>query len=159
MSYTINYQYHVTQKFIERLPAKPVSCIKLRDQYKQITAEYGCSCRFKRTQNLYPSPVIHALRDNQDENHDITIPVSRTLSKTKQEVVYEELNSRTKVEELANKLVELKKQVRGIDKSVKKVEKELSNLFDASNVDSMEVEMGILIRQKSDNGYSWHIEI
>ena len=42
MEFTLNYQYHVTDKFIQKLPAKPVSCLKLREQYKQITAEYGC---------------------------------------------------------------------------------------------------------------------
>ena len=46
MSYTLNYQYNVTDKFIKRIPAKPVSCIKLREQYKMITAEYGCNCNF-----------------------------------------------------------------------------------------------------------------
>ena len=118
MSFTINYQHHVTQKFIEKMPGKPVSCIKLRDQYKQVTAEYGCSCRFRRTKNCYPSPVLHALRDNGEKNHDITIPISRTLSKSKEEKVYEELDVHNKVQDCANRLVELKKQKRGVDKSI-----------------------------------------
>ena len=119
MSFTINYQHHVTQKFIEKMPGKPVSCIKLRDQYKQVTAEYGCSCRFRRTKNCYPSPVLHALRDNGEKNHDITIPISRTLSKAKEEKVYEELDVHNKVQDCANRLVELKKQKRGVDKSIR----------------------------------------
>ena len=70
MGFTLNYQYHVTQKFISRCPEKPVSCIKLRDQYKRITAEYGCSCNFRKIKNCYPSPVIHAIKDSEDmENH------------------------------------------------------------------------------------------
>ena len=51
MSMTINYKYNTTEKFIQRIPEKPVSCVRLRSQYKQITAEYGCSCTFKRSKN------------------------------------------------------------------------------------------------------------
>ena len=47
MSFTLNYQYNATEKFIRKMPEKPISCIKLRDQYKQITAEYGCNCAVK----------------------------------------------------------------------------------------------------------------
>ena len=38
MSFTLNYSYQVTQKFILKCPEKPVSCLKLREQYKQISA-------------------------------------------------------------------------------------------------------------------------
>lgn len=33
MSFTLNYQYNVTDKFIKRIPEKPISCIKLREDY------------------------------------------------------------------------------------------------------------------------------
>lgn len=108
MGFTLNYQYNVTQRFIDKMPGKPVSCIKLREQYKQVTAEYGCSCMFKRTRDCYPSPVIHALKLSQDDNRNITIPISKTISKEKKEIVYDELNVHNKVQELANRLVDLK---------------------------------------------------
>lgn len=62
MAFTLNYQYDTTEKFILKIPEKPISCAKLREQYKLITAEYGCSCNFKRTKNCYPSPVLHAIK-------------------------------------------------------------------------------------------------
>ena len=37
------YDVRGIQKYIKRLPEKPVSCVKLREQYKQITAETGCN--------------------------------------------------------------------------------------------------------------------
>ena len=43
MAFTLNYQYDTTEKFILKIPEKPISCAKLREQYKLITAEYGCS--------------------------------------------------------------------------------------------------------------------
>ena len=84
MRLTMNYQYNVTQRFIDRLPEKPISCLKLREQYKKISAEVGCSCNFKRTKNCYPSPVLHALSLSSDVQEDITLPISRTLSEEKE---------------------------------------------------------------------------
>ena len=48
--------------------------------------------------------------------------------------MYEELDVHNKVQECANRLVELKKQKRGVDKSIARVEKGLSDLFDVQNV-------------------------
>ena len=158
MSFTINYNHNTTDHFIERMPANPISCIKLRDEYKQVSAAYGCSCRFKRTKHCYPSPVIHALRDNDEDNREITIPISKTLSNSKREEMFEELNNVGKAQELANHLVELKKQKRGLEKAISKTEKELSIVFDNADVECMEIDIGLLIRKKVDDKYEWHIE-
>lgn len=159
MEYTINYQYTVTEKFIQKLPAKPISCIKLREQYKQLTAEIGCNCRFKKIKNCYPSPVLHALKESEQEQEDITLPISRTLTKENQKKVYEEINIHKRTEELAGKLVELKKQKRGIEKNIKRQEEELTRIFDQAQIDSLEIDMGTLIRQKKTEGYEWSIAL
>lgn len=159
MEFTLNYKYHVTDRFIQRIPEKPVSCGKLREQYKQITAECGCSCRFKRAKNCYPSPVLHALESGDDLEEDITIPTSRTMSREKQKQVVEEMNVHKKVQELAGRVVEMKKQKRGIDKSIRKVELEMERIFDQAGCDCMEVDMGLLVRRKTADGYEWLIEI
>lgn len=159
MEFTLNYQYHVTEKFIQKLPAKPISCLKLRDQYKQITAEYGCSCNFRRTKNCYPSPVLHAIKSSGDEISDVTIPTSRTLTKHKEQEVVEELNIHKKVKELTEKIVEMKRQRRGVDKVIQKSEAELGKIFDQAGIDCLEMDMGMLVRRKKDDGYEWIIEI
>lgn len=159
MGFTLNYQYHVTEKFIQKLPAKPISCIKLREQYKQITAEYGCSCNFKRTKDCYPSPVLHAIKSSEDVAGDITIPTSRTLTKANEKKVIEEINIHKKVQELAGKIIEMKKQKRGIDKVIQKTENELERIYDQAGIDCLEVDMGLLVRRKKEQGYEWLIEI
>lgn len=159
MSCTMNYQYFTTQKFIKKLLSRPISCIKLREQYKSVTAEYGCNCMFKRTKNCYPSPVLHAIRKNSEENNSITLPVSRSISEEKKQVVYQELNIHAQVQELAEKIVEFKRQKKGIDKSIEKVEKELNTIFNHAGIDCMDVSMGMLVRRKKENGYEWVIEI
>lgn len=159
MEFTLNYQYHVTDKFIQKLPAKPISCLKLRDQYKQITAEYGCSCNFKRTKNCYPSPVLHAIKTSEDMTGNVTIPTSRTLSKEGEKRAVEEINIPFKVQALAGKVIEMKKQKRGIDKAIQKAETELGKIFDLAGIDCLEVDMGLLVRRKCKEGTEWVIEI
>lgn len=153
MSHTLNYQYNITERFIQRIPAKPVSCIKLREQYKQITAEYGCSCTFKRSKNCYPSPVLHAIALANNVNTEATLPTSRIMTKENEKKVLEEINIHKKAQELANRILEMKKQRRGIDAAILKVEKELEKIYDNANVDCLEVEMGMLVRRRTDQGY------
>ena len=158
MSFTLNYSYQVTQKFILKCPEKPISCLKLREQYKQISAEIGCSCGFKRTKNCYPSPVLHALK-NAEENEQITMPVSRMISTDKQKVMKTEINAVSRAEEIAGKMMELRKQKRNLDRSLIKCEQELSEIFNDCKTDSMEIKMGLLVRRKSAEKTEWMIEL
>ena len=133
--------------------------MKLREQYKLITAEYGCNCIFKRTKNCYPSPVLHAIKNSGQDGPDITIPMSRAVSKEKKETFYEELNIHKQTENLTRRIVELKKQRRGLDKAIGKVEEELGKIFDNAGIDCIETEMGMLVRRKKTDGYEWLIEL
>ena len=159
MSFTLNYDYNVTEKFIRKIPDKPVSCIKLREQYKMVTAEFGCSCNFKRTKNCYPSPVLHAIALSTEDSKEITLPTSRTVTKEKAQEMLSEMNVHQKAQQLASKIQELKKQKRSIDVSIKKVEKELEKIYDNVNTDCLELEIGLLVRRKTEDGYEWVIEI
>lgn len=160
MSYTLNYQYSITQKFISRIPAKPISCIKLREQYKMITAEYGCNCNFRRTKNCYPSPVLHAIKNADSEQGEVTMPTSRTITKEKEKVVYDEINIHKKANAIATKILEFKKQKRSIDKNIEKLEDDLQNIFENAGIDCLEIEIGMLVRRRKENGeYEWVIEI
>ena len=159
MSHTLNYQYNTTERFIQGIPTKPISCIKLREQYKQITAEYGCSCTFKRSKDSYPSPVLHAIALANNVNTEVTLPTSRTITKENEKKVLDEINIHKKEQELASHILEMKKQKQGIDAAILKVEKELEKIYDNANVDCLEVEMRMLVRRKTEHGYEWLIEI
>lgn len=159
MSFTLNYKYNVTENFIRKKPEKPISCVKLREQYKQLTAEIGCNCSFKRSKNCYPSPVLHAIALSLDLQGEVTLPTSRTLTKEKETKVKAEMNVHSKAQDLASKISECKKQKRSIDKSIRRFEKELGEIFDAQGIDCMEIEMGMLARRKIEGGYEWLIEI
>ena len=159
MSFTLNYQYQITEKFIRKVPEKPISCPKLRDQYKNLTAEIGCSCDFRHSKNCYPSPVLHAVSLSKDLQPDITLPTSRTLTKEKEQSVMDEINIHKKAQQLAGRILELKKQKRGLDKNIEKLEGELNEIFQAEKIDCLEIEMGLLVRRKTEAGIEWVIEI
>jgi len=159
MSMTLNYKYSTTEKFIQRIPEKPVSCVRLRNQYKQITAEYGCSCTFKRSKNCYPSPVLHAIALSKNIESGITIPTSRTISRENQQEVLNELNVHKKAQELAKKILEMRKQKRNLDISIGKLERELEKLYDAADTDCIEIEIGMLVRKNRGKNTEWVIEI
>ena len=158
MSLTINYNYNTTERFVRRRPDKPISCVKLREEYKKITAEIGCNCAFKRTKNCYPSPVLHAISLSPDVG-DVTIPTSRSLTKEREQTVISEINIHVKSQELALKILEFKKQKRGVEKNIRKLEKELEDIFDSSGVEELEIDMGLLVRRKKEGGYEWLIEV
>ena len=159
MSYTLNYKQNVTEHFIGKMPEKPISCVKLRDQYKHQTAEFGCTCSFRKSQNCYPSPVLHAISLSPDTKVEVTLPVSRTVTKEKEKQMKNELNIHSKAQELAGKIQECKKQKRGLDKDIRRLEKELGSLFDSHGIDCLELSIGVLTRRKTDSGVEWVIEI
>jgi hypothetical protein len=103
--------------------------------------------------------VLHAISLSTDEAEQVTLPVSQTLTKEKSQHITEEINIHKKAQALAVKILELKKQRRGIDNSVRKVERELEMIFDEEKTDSLELEMGLLVRRRIENGYEWLIEI
>lgn len=159
MGYTLNYQYSITEKYIKRLPEKPISCIKLRDQYKQVTAEIGCNCNFRRTPNCYPSPVLHVIKDANNVPDGITIPASRKISQREEKQLPQTLNLHKQAEEMVHKMMELRKQERGIRHAIEKQEKGLNQILDDMGTDYIELDMGILKWSRSANGWEWSVEL
>jgi hypothetical protein len=62
MSYCINYDYGITQKFIDKCNAAiPIGCKKMCERFEDVYDKSGCKCDF-RSDDMFPSPVIHAMR-------------------------------------------------------------------------------------------------
>lgn len=159
MEFTMNYNYQVTERFIQRCPEKPVSCPKLRENYKTISAELGCGCTFKQRARCYPSPVLHAITKPMDVSEDVTLPVSETLTRQKEERVLEEVNIHKNAQAIAMRILEQKKQRRAIDKAIGKLESQLEKIFEDSGIQELELEMGLLVRKKVGDKSEWIIEI
>ena len=132
----VSYYAHLFGTYV--IEAETVSCDAVIHHmgsptlnYKyNMMSEFGAGCYFKRSDKCYPSPVLHAVTFSKDESEEVTLPVSKTLTKEKSAQMSEELNIPKKAQSLAVRIVELKKQKRGLDNSIRKVEKELEWLFD-----------------------------
>jgi hypothetical protein len=157
MSMTLNYNFSITQKFLKRIPAKPISCVKLRAEYKSITANLKCDCYFNLDKNSYPSPVLHSI--SIAEKKEITLPLVANTKNNDNDKEKDKLDINKIVQENANKLIELKKQLKNIEKSKKRCEDKISSIFDNLKVNELEIEIGILAREKTNNGYNWTIQI
>lgn len=103
--------------------------------------------------------ILHAISQSKEDSDSVTIPTSRTITKENQKKVIDELNIHSKAQELAMKALELKKQRRKIDSSISKVESQLCGIFDDEKIDCLEIELGVIVRRKTDTGYEWGLEI
>lgn len=159
MEFTLNYQYSVTQRYIRKLPEKPISCGKLRDQYKQLTAQVGCNCNFSKTKECYPSPVLHALKNAKDIPEDMHLPTCQSHKRNDDRSICKQVNIHKQASEIASKLVELRRQKRGICKAIDKQQDLLNELMDNMATDCLEIDMGLLVRHKVADGYEYTIEL
>ena len=96
---------------------------------------------------------------NAEENEQITMPVSRVISTDKQKIMKTEINAVSRAQEIAEKMMELRKQKRSLDRSLVKCEQELAEIFNDINTDSMEIKMGLLTRRKAGTKTEWIIEL
>ena len=87
------------------------------------------------------------------------MPVSKTIHTDKQKIMKTEISASSRAQEIAGKMMELRKQKRNLDRTLMKCEQELSEIFDDSNTDSMEIKMGLLVRRKTNERTEWVIEL
>ena len=204
MKKCFNYNKGKTQKYFDKKYETPISCSKIKESYKDITALTDCSCFFSRipkrgyaSPNLYTEPDqrnknisgYSSKEDNLIEVKNISPVISPLETKIipseiieikkeevkKEVVVKEEIRKeneindidkknekkiiRAEIAENITKLINLKKQIRGIEKSLEKCESDLNKSFNVLNVNELEIEFGLLIRDKSKSKIEWRIEI
>jgi group II intron reverse transcriptase/maturase len=148
MSYCLNYDYGITEKHIRKLKEHPISCAKIKEKHETIVLELGCDCSFTIPPRGYPSPILHVFKDRE-------FPAAREKHPPKAEPdpVSDDINTRLK------KLIELKSHFRGIERSIRRVEEEMSSYFDRLGKESVDTEYGLLSRRKTADGWEWTIKL
>ena len=71
----------------------------------------------------------------------------------------DEINIHKKAQAVAARIPDMKKQRRSLDQSIAKLEGELNVIFNNEKIDCLEIEMGMLVRRKTEKGTEWVIEI
>jgi len=151
MACCLNYNHGITQKHINRLLGKPISCGRLREKYQELSAALKCNCRFKLLPNTYPSPVLHAVKKGETQPIKLPVVEDSLSAKTGDDIAL--------VEEILKKMQNLRKQRQGIENSVKKCEQQLSAFFDRIETDQLVIEAGTLVRKRIGEQVKWIIEI
>lgn len=150
----LNYDKKITQKHIDRLPEKPISCGRLRERYPQLSATLKCNCRFNRLPNTYPSPVLHALKKSSATKTKISMPLVENAVPEKIE------DEKGDIEAILKRMQNLRRQQQGVEKSLHKCDQLLSAYFDNKQIDRLSVEVGTLVRVCLEDGkVKWIIEI
>lgn len=160
----MNYRPTVTQRFIDKRLSKPISCNRIREKFPHLTAELGCNCFFKLNKNQYASPVLHVATSKKgvenkknEEEGPLIMPI---VEEEKNEVRdMKSLDEAKKAEELIEKMKELRKQQRGIAKSIKRCEQQLEDIIRKSGTKQIETEKGLLRKIQENGENKWVIEL
>jgi hypothetical protein len=154
ISNCINYDYDFTEKKIKKMKPYPISCPRIREKHEDFALDLGCNCNFKIPPKVYPSPVLHAFKRR---NAWLFQPLSSSEGST------EAQNNKVIPEGISVKLktyIELRNQLGGVEKSIQRIEEEMSSYFDKKGTDSIATEYGVLERRrKAGNKFEWVIKL
>lgn len=160
ISHTFNYNPQTTEKFIRRCYSKPISCIRIREHFPNLTAQLSCNCQFPLKKGMYPTPVLHSQEFQGLAN--TAGADNQTLSDRKsknEEMTSEKMDHIKYINELVHKMIQLRKHQRGINGKLKEIEAQLDRIFTEMNVDRLEIDHGYLVRKREENGDKWVIEL
>ncbi|HEX4955818.1 MAG TPA: CRISPR-associated primase-polymerase type A1 [Thermoanaerobaculia bacterium] len=153
--HTYNYRRDVTQRHIERLPAFPMSCPKLKEIHPQAAALGTCSCDFRIRGKGYPTPLLLALKPSQipafqPRAKETPAPVSPS-AKPAESVP----SPASEAEGQVQRIAELKRQRRSLEAAILRTEQELGQLFERAGTDRLALALGVLKRVARAEGEGW----
>ncbi len=165
ISHTYNYSRETTQRHIGRLPEWPISCPKLRELHPQAAAQASCACQFRLSGRAYPSPVLHALRASEISVFRRKPSPGKSTAAASGESAHsanrgnDSATSSQAAEEKVRKIAELKRHRRGIEASIQRLQEELSEVFESSGTESLQLSTGVLTRTRKQDGEGWDFSI
>jgi hypothetical protein len=102
----------------------------------------------------YPSPVLHAFKRQNKWLFQPTTGANGSAKEEGNKVVPDGISGKLKT------YIDLKKQLGGIEKSILRIEKEMSSYFDKEKTDSIATEYGLLERKRKEgNKIEWMIKL
>jgi group II intron reverse transcriptase/maturase len=145
ISYCVNYDYEYTERQIRQMKSYPISCARVRDKHEDIATAVGCNCNLKTPPKGYPSPVLHALTTwaNNEEGK------KRNAADEREDCPNSNFNGKVK------KYIELRKQLRGLHKSLCRIEEEMNQHLDKLGTDEVETDLGVLHRERRGEETFW----
>lgn len=188
ISHTLNYNFRITEKWIQRKRGFPVSCPKIREWQSHITPSVGCYCKFKEFPNSYPSPVLHVdpefiikVKTKQQpsvQSKAVSSRQDQISNQKKAEVIMDStaasnapdpIESTEKIEHkpvaianidnLFQNYVKHKKDQRELVQKIAEIETQLNQLCQQQKTEQFVTEFGVFKRVKEGDRFKWMIEI
>ncbi|MBT9136642.1 MAG: hypothetical protein DDT34_01724 [Firmicutes bacterium] len=162
ISRCMNYDQRTTERFIAKLPPKPVSCPRIREEYKELTAGLGCDCVFPQRKGCYPSPVLHALTGKDAAGsleQKITVPKLRSETAEAGNKLQDEKERLQSINTVTRKLINLRQHQNGITKSIDFCKRQLLEYFLEKNVERLPMELGTLVLVRTGEEADFIIEL
>ena len=153
ISSCINYDYAFTDKRIAKVKPHPISCARIREKHESIALEVGCDCTFKLPPRGYPSPILHAFAQPK------TWPIKEHSPLRLKTEAARGVGSKAEISGKLRTYIELRRQLKGVERSLARIEGEMLSYFDRLETDTVETEHGMLVRRKSGDKLEWIIKL
>ena len=158
MKWTYNYRYEITQRFISRILDRPISCNRLREVYVDRPFVARCDCDFPIVEGTYPSPVLHAMAREADRR--VTLPRRRHVAEDFPVDTANAFQTHSQLLALAEQMLTLNKEKNRLEDEIAECQQKVAVLFDRLKVNSFEIGIGTLVRERGQNGaYRWRVDI
>lgn len=132
---TMDYKKSTTDYFIKKLPERPISCSKLKEEFSCLGSS-ECHCKFEMPKGCYPSPVLHAVSINtySEEDKKITLPIGR---ENKERAIIEHYSVTEKAENIFYQILEMNKEIEALKKTRITLKEEMLMLMKNAGIESI----------------------
>jgi retron-type reverse transcriptase len=138
MGFCIDYDYAVTQKYIDACTCDfPIGCKKITERFDGVIDKSKCNCNFHNA-DMYPSPVIHAKRISPD---------CYKMPKRNDRIGhFKNASAQERINDSIMRLIELNKKEYEIRNQKKICNGQIENLFSKNAITEMQTPEGLLIK-------------
>jgi len=141
LRYCIDYNYNTTEGYINRCSiSQPIGCKKICEIFEGVCDKSRCGkCNFKN-EKIYPTPLIHAIRQKSD---CFKIPV-----KAESTGHFKKLPVKADINNTLSKVIELNKKSHEIHTQQEICKNHLEDLFERNKYTQIDTPYGLLIKNE-----------
>ena len=141
LGYCIDYDYNTTQGYIDRCNiSQPIGCKKICELFDGVCDKACCcKCNFKN-EKIYPTPLIHAMRQNSS---CFKMPV-----KAESTGHFKRLPVKADINNTLSKVIELNKKSHEINMQKEICKNHLEDLFERNEYTQIDTPYGLLIKNE-----------
>ncbi len=158
-----DYRPGMGARFADKMFPNPTSCYRFRERMPELTARVGCDCRFRTPPGAYATPVLHALGAAEVPGLSDRVRAAAAKGGLAKAALASMNEGRkemgAKAAALCQRVADLKRQTRVLEKTLAGVEKELDDLLEEAGEEPLETPSGTLRKVTVDGVRRFVIEV